>query len=221
MKKLVFLLVVLAIGSPALAFHIGPAKPAAGHGEVNLSVGGFNYQAKFDEIVFEQTRAYAQLGFGIGEEKGSSLEIYLRGGAAVPGDEKDFQDNFDEENEPFAGAGIKGTFKEGKYFSWGMCLQGAYLGDSENAGMAIRDQWEVELGFPFQGQLGPIILYAGPVFYHAQFKTENAADDSPLREDRNIGGFGGVGLDLGPFRLEAEAQYRSDLSLGGFLSAHF
>ena len=154
-------------------------------------------------------------------KKRPRLELYLRGGAAVPGDEKDFQDNFDEENEPFAGVGIKGAFQEGKYFSWGMCLQGAYLGDSVNGGMEIRNQWEVELGFPFQGQLGPIILYAGPVFYHAQFKTDNAADDSPLREDRNVGGFGGVGLDLGPFRLEAEAQYRSDLSLGGFLSVHF
>ncbi len=222
MKKIVFLLIFLFAAVPALAFHIGPATPAADHGEVNLGVGTFNHKAQFEAIDFEQTRAYAHLGFGLGLENEPRLEIYLRGGAAVLGDEKDFKDYVEEEGQAFGAVGLKGAFQEGKYFSWGMCLQGAYFGDYKSRELEIRDNWEIELAFPLQERLGPVILYAGPVFYHAQFKMDDVHGFiSKEKEDGNAGGFGGVGLELGPIRLEAEAQYRSDLSVGGFMSVHF
>ena len=48
MKKFVLLLVLAFTASPALAFQLGPATPAAGHGEVNLGRGYFFYQAEWD-----------------------------------------------------------------------------------------------------------------------------------------------------------------------------
>jgi len=218
MKSIVLLLVLAFTASPALAFHIGPATPAAGHGQVELGGGYFFYQAELDDADIEQNRPYLQVGYGMGIEKEPRWEVYLRGGAADLRDEA----NFDSEYQPFGGVGLKGAFYDGSHFGWGMAVQGDYFADFESAGIDIRHLWEVELGFPFQGRLGPFILYLSPVFYHTQMKAENSfGSEMKMTEDGNFGGFGGFGLDLGPVRFEAEAQYKSDWSAGGFLSVRF
>ncbi len=210
MKRIVLLLVLAFTASPALAFHLGPATPAAGHGQVNVGIGYFFYQAEWDGIDVEQNRPYVHVGYGLGMENEPRWEAYIRGGAA---DLRASSEDFSADYKPFGIAGIKGAFWDGPRFGWGMVVQGGIFGDFKDNGAHIEDVWEVEGGFPFQMKAGPFIFYGGPVFYHTE------ADE--IEEDDSFGGFGGLALTLGPARLELEGQYKSDFSTGGILSFQF
>lgn len=226
MKKFIFLLaLLLAAGTPAFAFHIGPATPAADHGEVNLGAGYFFYNATWhdrdddlSDIDLEQNRAYLHIGYGLGMDDEPPWEVYFRGGASDLESDGESDDDF----AAFAATGLKGVFHEGDVFGWGMVFQGAYFAGMNSNGVSLDDFWEIEFALPIQAKLGPVLLYAGPVFYGARGKGQNL--DGPeidLEEDQNFGGFGGAGLDIGPLRFEAEAQYKSEFSASGFVSMQF
>jgi hypothetical protein len=218
MKKLLYVLVICLFASPAFAFHLGPATPAAGYGDVNVGAGYFFYQAEWENLDVEQHRIYLHAGYLMGIEDEPRWEVFIRGGGA------DFEINgqFDSDFKPFGAVGVKGAFYEGPRFGWGLVFQGAYFGRFSSNGFTIRNMWEIEGGLPFQARLGPAVFYAGPVFSGTQARLQNdAGSKRNINEDRNFGGFGGIALDIGPMRLEAEAQYKSDFSAGGFVSFRF
>jgi hypothetical protein len=210
MKKFILVFVFLAVCTPAFAFHIGPATPAADHGEVNFGVGYFLYQAEWDGFDVEQNRGYVHLGYGLGIEDEPRWEAYIRGGAA---NLETADENFDADFEPFGMIGIKGAFHDGEHFGWGMALQGGIFGDFEDNGGMVEDLWEIEAGFPFQMGAGPFVLYAGPVFYRMKLER--------IEEEDNFGGFAGLAITLGPLSLELEGQLKSDISAGGNLTVQF
>ncbi|MBE0598420.1 MAG: hypothetical protein IH614_14225 [Desulfuromonadales bacterium] len=213
------ILLVFAFASPVQAFQIGPATPAAGHGEVALGAGYWFYQAEWESIDIEQSRGYLHVGYGLGMLDEPRWEIFLRGGAA---DLEDDSGQFDADFEPFVAGGIKGAFYEGRHFGWGMALQGGYFAGFDSGDIDVDEQWEIEFALPFQARLGPVLLYAGPVVYHTEIDASNGfGPETKMEEDNNFGGFAGVGLDFGRVRLELEAQLKSEFSAGGFLAVRF
>ena len=218
MKK-IFVLLLFLFGAPitAQAFHFGPAVPAVDHGQVAVGGGYFFYQAELEDVDIEQNRAYIHLGYGLGMTSEPRWEVFVRGGASDMQDDDDFDSDF----KPFAAVGVKGAYYDGERFAWGMVVQGAWFSGFESGDIEIDRFREVEIGFPFQTSFGPLILYLGPQAYYADADLEGNNVSRELREDGAIGGFGGLGLDLGPLRLEAEAQYRSDFSAGGFVCYQF
>jgi hypothetical protein len=218
MKRISMLLFLCLFASPAFALHLGPATPAAKHGGVNVGGGYFIQQTEWERIDTEQNLAYVHVGYGIGIEQEPRWEIFVRGGGA----DLEIDGQFDSDFEPFGAAGVKGAFYDGPHFGWGLIFQGGYFGRFNSNGFSFRDMWEIEGGLPFQAKAGPAIFYAGPVFFGSQAKLQNNTGTSRnLNEDRNFGGFGGIALDFGDLRLEAEAQYKSDFSAGGFVSLRF
>lgn len=210
MKGISILLFLCLIASPALAFQLGPATPAVGHGTVNVGAGYFFYQGEWDGIDIEQNRAYLHAGYLMGIEDEPRWEIFVRGGGA---DLEASSENFDADFEPFGAVGIKGAFWDGPRFGWGLVAQGGIFANFDANGATIKDLWEIEAGLPFQTKAGPFLFYAGPVFYSTE------ADD--IEEKNNFGGFGGLALSLGAMRLELEGQLKSKFSAGGFLSYSF
>jgi hypothetical protein len=218
MKKFLIVLAICLFASPAFAFHLGPATPPTGHERVNVGAGYFFYQGEWENLDFEQHRAYLHAGYLMGIEDEPRWEIFVRGGAA----DLEINGQFDSDFQPFGATGVRGAFYDGRYFGWGLVFQGAYFGTFSSNGFTIRNMWEIEAGLPFQAKLGPAIFYAGPVVFGSQAKLENGAGVSRnINEDSNFGGFGGLALDLGRLRLEAEAQYKSEFSGGGFVSFRF
>jgi hypothetical protein len=219
MKRISMLLFLCLFATPAFAFHLGPASPAPqGHEAVKVGAGYFFYQAEWENVDIEQNRAYLHAGYLMGIEDEPRWEIFVRGGGA----DLEINRQFDSDFKPFGAVGVKGAFYEGRYFGWGLVFQGAYFGRFSSNGFNIRNMWEIEGGLPFQLKLGPAIFYAGPMAFGTQAKLENGAGGSRnISEDRDFGGFGGIAIDLGPMRLEAEAQYKTDFSGGGFVSFRF
>lgn len=218
MKKLFFVLAICLFASPALAFNLGPATPATEHGRVNVGAGYFFYQGEWENLDFEQHRAYLHAGYLMGIEDEPRWEVFVRGGAA----DLEINGQFDSDFKPFGAVGVRGAFYDGRRFGWGLVVQGTYFGRFSSNGFSIRNMWQAEAGLPFQTRLGPAIFYAGPVVFGNQAKLQNnAGAERNINEDRNFGGFGGIAVDLGSLRLEAEAQYRTEFSGGGFVSFRF
>lgn len=209
---------ILTTCSMAFATQLGPAVPSVGHRQVNVGVGYFYRQAEMEDVDFEQNRIYLHVGYGLGIEEEPHWEVYLRGGAG----DLDAGD-FDADFEPFGTFGVKGAFAEGDVFSLGLVVQGTYFSklEDDDIDLAIEDYWEVEGGIPIQAQLGPILVYAGPVFYQAKADAESSVGSTRLEEDNNVGAFGGLRICFGNVNIEGEAQYKSDFSAGGLISVPF
>jgi hypothetical protein len=210
---------VLISWSMAFGTQLGPATPSADHGEVNLGIGYFYHEADLDEVDIEQNRTYLHLGYVLGIEEEPRWEVYVRAGAA------DLEaGGFDGDYEPFASVGLKGAFYEGPVFAWGLVVQGAYFYDYEanDGDIEIEDFWEIEGGIPVQVNLGPLLFYGGPVFFHSEAEAKSNLGFTELKEEDNIGAFGGLRLNLGKnVSIEGEAQYKSDFSAGGLITIHF
>ncbi|PLX81681.1 MAG: hypothetical protein C0617_16450 [Desulfuromonas sp.] len=219
MKRLVlFVVFFVASASVAFATQIGPAMPAADHGQVSVGAGYLNHQAEWDDVEIEQNRIYVHLGYGLGMEDEPRGEVYLRGGAA------DLEaEDLDGDYEPFFIGGVKGAFYETDVFAWGIVLQGGYFFDveDEDTGVEIQDAYELEVALPFELHHGALQVYAGPVGFIAKGDAEDGTGTTELEEDNNVGGFGGIVLDFDGFSIGAEAQYKSDFSAGGMVSFQF
>ncbi|HKK01290.1 MAG TPA: hypothetical protein VJ955_03900 [Desulfuromonadales bacterium] len=228
MKKFVVTLVLLLAGTPAMAQHIGPASTTARDLKPIVGVGYDYYQAEWEGVDVKENRPYVQVGVGGGMADEARYELYLRLGAADLTINDHGGNKFNGNFQPFAGGGVKINFLRSD-IPWGLGLvaQGAYFGmwDDEVNGVKvkIRNAWEVEGAIPLEYKFKPFTVYAGPVFFHEQAQGTAGAlgvvvKDNHITEDNDFGAFGGIAVQFGDMRLEAEVQQKSDTSFGGLLT---
>ncbi len=228
MKKLVLALALVLAGTPAFAQHIGPATTAARDLKPVIGVGYDYHQAQWDGADVQQNRTYVHIGMGGGIANEPRYELYLNLGAAdLKIDNRGGADKFDANFQPFVGAGLKINFLRPD-LPWGLGLvaQGAYFGtwDDEVAGvkLKIRNAWEIEGAIPLEYSFRPFTIYAGPVIFGSRAQIRhNISGKGNFEEDDNFGAFGGIAAQLGPLRIEAEVQQKSDTSLSGLLTYSF
>lgn len=233
MKQLAMVIAgLLVFGTSAFAQHIGPATPHPEYLKTNIGVGYVYHQAEWDGADIEQNRLIAHIGVGLGDFGRPKTEVYLRLGLNDLEIDDAMADgsSFDDSSQFSVGGGVKWEFLQGNIFGWGGVLQGMYFGnwsDEDSLGISydVEDAYELEVAFPIQVKAGPALIYAGPLFYVAEADIEvevmGLSGSGDVEEDNNVGAFGGVAFRINNFSIEAEAQYKSDLSASVFASFAF
>lgn len=249
MKRLVLtLLVVVSCASFANAQHIGPATPAVnisgGVASPNVGVGYSYVQSEWDvdgggDVEMEQNQAYAHIGAVFGDESTPNYEVFARIGVADLEDDDDL--DFDADEELMFAVGMRNEFFQGQVFGIGGVLQVSYIdsfddsttlllgGTAFDLTTTIENVVDAELAFPVQVKANNALFYFGPVAYistaNLDLKVSNGfasvSDDTDIDENHNLGAYGGLAWRTENISFELEGKYKSDLSVGGFVSFVF
>lgn len=249
MKSLILtLLVVVSFVSFANAQNIGPATPvvniSGGVASPNIGVGYSYIQSEWDidgagDVEMEQNQVYAHIGAVFGDESTSNYEVFARIGVADLEDDDDL--DFDADEELMFAVGMRNEFFQGQVFGIGGVLQVSYIdsfddnttvrlgGTDFDVKTSIESVVDAELAFPVQVKANNALFYFGPVAYIStadiDVKVSNgfvsASDDTDIDENHNLGAYGGLAWRTENMSFELEGKYKSDLSVGGFVSFVF
>ena len=249
MKRLILtFLVVVSFASFANAQHIGPATPvvniSGGVASPNVGVGYSYVQSEWDaddlgggDVEMEQNQAYAHIGAVFGDESTPNYEVFARIGVADVEDDDDF--DFEADEELMFAVGMRNEFYQGQVFGIGGVIQVSYIdsfddnttilwgGTAYDGKISIENVVDAELAIPVQVKANNALFYFGPVGYIStadiNFKGTDGfkTDDTDIDENHNLGVYGGLAWRTGNISLEFEGKYKSDLSVGGFVSFVF
>jgi hypothetical protein len=251
MALVVTFLILFITANISYAGQFGPPEPVAKEGKISLGLGYSYYSAKWKpkdtedwiEGKIKQNQTYIRGSYSFIK----NWEAYLGiGGADIKvKDTFDFDNpqDFKDSLKPFGTIGVKGVFNItpslgiGPFFQASLLFSdykdektGDILGIPVSETLKYKKPWDVNLGIGFQGKIGDVILYGGPVVYWNRAKVEAEAtalgitvtDSTTYKEKNNVGGFAGLRLSLGKgFNVEVEGQLKSRFSMGGSLVYSF
>jgi hypothetical protein len=233
--------------TPAVNISGGVASPNVGVGYSyiksewdvdDVKFGNTDIDVNFGDVEFEQNQAYAHIGAVFGDESTPNYEVFARIGVA---DFEDDDGDFDGDAEMIFAVGMRNEFYQGQVFGIGGVLQASYIdsfsddtsvnigGEAFRLRTSFDDMFDVELGLPVQAKTNNAVFYAGPVVYYStadvEFKVSNGLAsttiDADMDENRNVGVYGGLAWRSGNMSFEVEGKYKSDFSVGGFVSVVF
>lgn len=201
---------------------LGPMAPMGQPGDISFAVGyeRFNNEwepseATWENARVEQNRYFLRLGYVFSDVWQGHLEI---GGAdleAKIGPGPSFSDGIGG----YLGLGMSGRFHSTHDMAIGPFFNGTIAQGYE----ATVGGENIEVKTPFSLAAGALILagteffaiYGGPALFFdgADVKNINTGESSTYREENNFGGFLGVHVPVGSFRLGIEGRYQGRASM--------
>lgn len=247
----VFLIIFLMPGAVLADGLFGPPQPISRKdGGLHTAVGYWHYEDKFKDggdYLLKQNQIYTHAGYGARD----LWEIYGRLGAADMKLENAFSPSAgattvshtnlnDTWNNFFGTLGGKLFYPYNQIFGVGAFLQGTYYinyfsdgvsgtrgGAPYNAGLKIKNMWDLDFGVGGQMSVAETRFYLGPYFHHAEANASPApavtglqfASDTTIKNKSSVGVFAGIDAPLGRgFRFNIEAHYCEELSIGAGVS---
>jgi hypothetical protein len=251
-KKISAAAVLIAVLLPGIIFAAGlfgpPQTVSRKDGGLNTAIGYWHYEDKLKdggEYVLKQNQLYSHAGYGSRD----IWEIYGRLGIADLKLENAFSPSDsltsvsktnmgDTWNNIFGTLGGKAFYPYNQIFGIGAFVQGTYFfnyfndntsgsraGIPINAGVKLKDMWNLNIGVGGQMSTGDAKFYLGPYFYRTETRAYPSSSgiqfphDTTLDSKANFGVFAGIDVPIGRgFRFNIESQYAERLSLGAAIS---
>ncbi len=243
--------VILLPGTTIAGALFGPPQPVSRHeGGLHTAIGYWRCEDKFEngrDYVMKQNQVYTHAGYGARD----LWEIYGRLGLAdmkledafspADGLTSALKSNLNDTwNNFFGSLGGKVFYPYNKIFGAGAFLQGTYYfnyfsdgvsgtrnGGPYEAGLKIKNMWDLNFGIGGQMSVADTRFYLGPYYRHAEAEASPSpaapglqfTQDTTIRNKSGFGAFAGIDAPLGRgFRFNIEGQYSEQLSIGAAVS---
>jgi len=202
---------------------------SGGHPSIGLGYSALQRDVKNSPNTrIEQNLVYMQLGLGLG----GGWELYVRGGGSdmsikpIAGP----YDGMSDELLPYAGAGFRGRFYDGRVLDIALFGQGNFytfedfIDEDTDSGFTytLTDYWDASAGVAFQVEIDKAYLYFGPFYYTWAATLGIDGVEVDLEPVHRVGTMVGIRWPLvSGWDLDVEAQIADKYVVGAALNYPF